>query len=327
MTTTETTPATVAPVRGSDPTAPLTIPMGVLGALARCATPADAYVRHVGMRGVQIDRAAGVARATDSTMAIVAPLGQDIRPPIGTPPWVIGAEDIATVEKGAPPTLRYAVTATIVPDTTLATNGLNISTAPHPNIRGKLAEKVKPIARTVGGGDPESFPSFDGVLPQERHVRFWIALDADKLHTLATAMRDAGRAIVGPHNGPPGDIEPPKVMLGFRDAHSPIIVRPSDPKSAPGVHGCLMPVSCDAMPRVVWDDEVARAERERDEAREAEIHARQALADVGPDARAARQERDAMERERDTARRERDEARRALDTIRRALAAIPPAAP
>ena len=310
MTTTETTPATLTTRRGSDPAAPLTMPMGVLGALARCATPADVYVRHVGMRGVQVDRAAGVARATDSTMAIIAPLGQDIRPPIGTPPWILRADDIATVEKGAPPTARHAVTATL----TLQGDRLTLTTAPHRNAPAKLAAKVTPQAPpSYVPGDPESFPSFDGILPEERRARFWIALDAEKLHTLATAMRDAGRAIVGPHNGsgPAPDIEPPKVMLGFKDEHSPIIVRPSEPKSAPGVHGTLMPVSCDKMPRVVWDDEVARAERERDEA----------------DAERARQERDTMERERNDARRERDEARLALDMIRRALAAIPPAAP
>lgn len=328
MTTTETTPAaTVAPVRGSDPAAPLTIPLGVLGALARCATPADVYVRHAGMRGVQLDRAANVARATDSAIAMIVPLGMDIptRAGAGAAPWVLSAEDIVTAEKATPPTARYAVTATIVP-----TDGrhLAMTTAAHRNAPAKLAARIAPTIANISPGDPESFPPFDGILPEERRARFWVALDAEKLATLATAMRDAGRAIIGPHNGSGApDIEPPTVMLGFRDADRAIIVRPSNPKSAPGVHGVIMPVACEALPRVQWDDEVARAERERDEAQADAERARQALADVGPDARAARQERDAMERERDEARRERDEARRALDTIRRALAAIPPSAP
>lgn len=325
MTTTETPPATMTTRRGSDPAAPLTIPMGVLGALARCATPADVYVRHAGMRGVQVDRVANVARATDSAIAMIVPLGMDIPTRAGAAPWVLSAADIVTAEKATPPTARYAVTATIVP-----TDGrhLTMTTAPHRNASPKLAARIATVGANISPGDSESFPSFDGILPEERMARFWVALDAEKLATLAIAMRDAGRAIIGPHNGSGApDIEPPTVMLGFRDADRAIIVRPSKPKAAPGVHGVIMPVACEALPRVQWDDEVARAERERDEAQADAERARQALADVGPDARAARQERDVMERERNDARRERDEARRALDTIRRALAAIPPSAP
>lgn len=308
MTTTETTPATAALVRGSDPAAPLTIPLGVLGALARCASTDPQ--RMMGMNGVAIDRATNIAMATDGTAALVVPFPSSDRAPAGTPLTILGARDIARVEKGIGPKARHRADATVrMASTDGATLTISRRAGTDEKTAGKIPEGEHNVATIAPmTGRHPSFPDIAAVLPSADRVRAWVAVDADALAALAGAIRDAGAAIIGEVPASEGPTAP--VILGIAGPHDAIIVRST---GRTGIHGVIMPVSPgDNVPRVTdpetESDLVADARREQ---RQAESRLTNAVAEL----RAVRILKERAERERDAALATLDTIRRAVNTV------------